>query len=302
MSQQSKITLISPAKVNLFLLIEGLRPDGFHDLMSVVSPISLVDELTIHLGAVGKPDSLKCEGIVGDIGFMADNYVLKATRLFRERVKVVQSIHFDLKKSIPISAGLGGGSSNAVAALKGLNQLLGDPLTAETLFELSLSLGSDCPFFLKPVTSLMRGRGEDVTPMMEKYQRLFMGRRLLIFKPEFPISTPWAYSKIKEQGVVCYQTKAETEAFYKKWLADLEKDGTILLNNTFERVVFEKYLAIPELLESLNQRFKLECSLSGSGSACFALLEEGHPVDAIRQVIQEAWGDHTPVHECTITA
>ncbi len=300
MANPTTITLNAPAKINLVLLIEGLRADGYHSLFSIASLLSLQDELTITLGKAGKSDSLECPSLVGDLSFMADNLVLKAAHLFRSKVHFKESIAFVLNKKIPIGAGLGGGSTNAVAALKGLNFLLGSPLSKEELLAIAVDVGSDCPLFLEETSCLMRGRGEHVFPLPEQLSQALKGQRLLIFKPDFSVSTAWAYAQIKQHANSCYQSPSKIEAYYEFWQKRLIEDKEIECTNTFEAVIFPKYVALPVLLEGLREKFGVRCGMTGSGSACFAIVKDETPVQEIETYIKECWGSSTAVFECFI--
>lgn len=300
MAIRTSITLESPAKINLVLLIEGLRSDGFHNLFSIVAPISLQDTLTITLGTLGKSDSIECAGLMGDLSFMADNLVLKAANKFRARFPFKESINFKLEKHIPIGAGLGGGSTNAVAAIKGLNMLLKNPLSKEEMISLAAEIGSDCPLFLENGPCIIKGRGEHIAPLPEIIRNVLVNKNLLVFKPSFPISTPWAYQEIRAHSAECYQSAATIEEFYKHWQNKLLNNDIIELSNTFEKVIFPKFLALPTLLDDLRKKFGLNCGMTGSGSACFAFINNDTPIEEITNYIRSCWGEDTPVIDCFI--
>ena len=282
----------SPAKLNLFIAVTGRRPDGFHDLVSVSAPLQWGDRLEAA-AAGGREDTLACD----DSAVPADgsNLILRAAQAFRAATGWRTGVHFDLKKRIPMGAGLGGGSSNAVAALRALNRLAGAPLSAGALAELAAGLGSDCPLFLADGPVVMRGRGERITALPPAAAGRLRGRRVLVFKPGFPISTAWAYGRMAAAGA--YQSAAEAEARLTDW----ERGGApaeALLANGMEAVAFAKYPALPVLLDRLRTRSGLSPRLSGSGSACFALLPEtgGAPAEAMA-AIREAWGPQAFIQE-----
>ena len=298
----NSVTVFSPAKVNLFLAVTGRRADGFHDLLSLAAPVTFGDTLKFEIRNSKFENSeggfsLECT----DPGVPVDdsNLVLKAARAFRAATGWRGGAKFTLEKHIPMGAGLGGGSSNGVAALRALNALAGEPLGAAALAQLAAQLGSDCALFLHDGPVVLRGRGDIVEPLDASggLARL-RGRRLLIFKPDFGISTAGAYTALAGN----YMPLAEAEARLAGWLGDPKAPAEALLFNIFERVAFSKYLALPALLDELRRRFGFAPLMTGSGSACFAMLGANTetPVHAVTTAIREAWGPSAFVVETTI--
>ncbi|MDR1280240.1 MAG: 4-(cytidine 5'-diphospho)-2-C-methyl-D-erythritol kinase, partial [Opitutaceae bacterium] len=252
--------------------------------------------------------SLSCDA--ADVPVDDSNLVLRAARLFAKAAGMKSGAHFTLEKRIPLGAGLGGGSSNAVAALHALNALADDPLSAGTLATLAAQLGSDCPLFLHEGPVIMRGRGEQVVPLPPTAAARLRGQRLLVCKPAFGVSTAWAYRRMAERGDL-YLPAAAAEAKITAWLADEHAPATALLFNNMEAAVFEKHLALPALLARLRERHGCTAArMSGSGSACFALLpppgggrRENEPaadIAALTETIRDAWGAEAFVAETTI--
>jgi 4-diphosphocytidyl-2-C-methyl-D-erythritol kinase len=300
----SPIVLFSPAKLNLFLAVTGRRADGFHDLVSVASPLAWGD--TLYAGPA--PDfTLECDDPAVPVD--ESNLILKAAHAFRGATNWPGGAHFRLEKRIPLGAGLGGGSSNAVTALRLLNTLAGEPLKASALKELAVRLGSDCALFLEEGPVVMRGRGDRVSSLAAAAAGRLRGRRVLVFKPEFGIGTPWAYARLfalasaaagstGEESV--YLPEKDAEARLAAWLANPAVPLEALLFNNLERAAFAKYLALPVLLQQLRDDFGLAPRMSGSGSACFALLpDELAPerVAAVIAAIRQAWGPGAGVIE-----
>jgi len=153
------MNLNAHAKVNLTLEIVGKRPDGFHNLASVMQTIDLHDEIEI---APSSELALDCD--VPELN-TDSNLVMVAARALREIAGVTAGAHITIRKSIPEAAGLGGGSADAAAALQGLNKLWNAGLDARELASLGITLGSDIPFLLRGGTALVQSRGEDVTPL-----------------------------------------------------------------------------------------------------------------------------------------
>ncbi|WP_415908562.1 4-(cytidine 5'-diphospho)-2-C-methyl-D-erythritol kinase [Oleiharenicola sp. Vm1] len=181
------VTVFSPAKINLFLAITGRRADGFHDLVSVVAPLEFGDELVTE-PAEGGRFTLACDA--ADVPTDATNLIIQAAQLFAATTGWTGGARFRLTKRIPMGAGLGGGSSNAVAALRALDQLAGGIAGAASLEAMAARLGSDCVLFLRAAPVVMRGRGERVEDLPPAAAARLRGRRVLVFKPSFGIATP----------------------------------------------------------------------------------------------------------------
>lgn len=276
-----------PAKLNLLLAVTGRRADGFHELVSLVAPVEFGDTLTVESAA---EFSLTCD----DPALPVDdtNLVLKAARAFRAAISWQGGARFALTKRILSGAGLGGGSSDAAAALGALNRLAGGPLAPAALAQVAAQVGSDCALFLPGGPVVMRGRGDRVERLAEPAAARLRGRRVLIFKPGFAIATPWAFARKAEQARGSYRPGAEAEARLANLVYTVTSGGDWegLLFNDLERAAFGKFIALPVLLGQLRERFGLAPRLSGSGSACFALLPDGAPVEAITTTVREAWG------------
>lgn len=300
----SVVSIFAPAKLNLFLAITGRRADGFHDLVSVVAPVTFGD--TLHAEPADE-FSLACDDPAVPVD--ATNLVLKAASAFAQATadkKVFATAanwrggaKFTLEKRIPLGAGLGGGSSDAVAALRALNTLAGHPLGAPALAGLAAKLGSDCALFLHDAPVVMRGRGERIEALPAAAAARLRGQRVLIFKPGFGIATPWAYQAMAAQPTT-YLASAAAEARLAAWLGDDRATAGQILFNNLESVAFAKFIALPTLLEKLRTDFALEPRMSGSGSACFALLPEGKSAVEITPIIRAAWGESAFVAETVL--
>jgi 4-diphosphocytidyl-2-C-methyl-D-erythritol kinase len=290
------VTEFSPAKVNLFLAVTGRRPDGYHDLLSVAAPLRWGDELAAE---PADADTLACDDPA--VPTDAANLVLRAAAAFRAAGGGAPALRFALRKRIPMSAGLGGGSSNAVAALRLLQRRAAAPLAPGALAGLAAGLGADCPLFLAPGPVVMRGRGERLEALPAEAEGRLRGRRILLFKPGFGISTAWAYARLsaRPEGL---PLAAEAEARLRAWIDARGAPAEELLFNQFELPAFDKFPALPALLERLRGDFGLAPRLSGSGSACFALLPAaGGPDGAdLSAAIRKAWGASAFVAETAL--
>ena len=290
------VTVFSPAKLNLFLAITGRQADGFHSLVSVAAPVTFGDTLEIEPAADGF--SLICDEPTLEVD--ETNLVLRAARSFAAASGWKGGARFTLTKRIPVGAGLGGGSSNAVAALLGLNKLAGVSLDAGRMAEIAAQLGADCTLFLNGGPVVLRGRGERVEPLTAAAAGRLRGRRVLIFKPGFPISTAWAYRQMATGAPATYLPETEAESRLAAWVNNAKAEAEALLFNNMEGPAFGKYIALPVLLDVLRSEFGLAPRMSGSGSACFALLPDQGPAAAIIGRIREYWGDEAFAAETRI--
>ncbi len=291
------LAIFSPAKINLFLAVTGQRADGFHDLVSVVAPLDFGDTLEVEPAPA---TSLGCDD--PEVPLDESNLVWRAVRAFAQATGNEAGLRFMLRKRIPMGAGLGGGSSNAVAALRALNARVGaaHALSDEMLATLAAGLGSDCPLFLAGGPVTMRGRGERLSLLPQEAARRLRGRRVLLFKPGFGVATPWAYARLAAGGGAGYLPAAEAEARLATWLGDPAAPAEGLLFNSLEQPVFGKYLALPALRELLRREFGLHLAMSGSGSACFVLLGATAAAGPVETAVRKAWGASTFVREARI--
>jgi len=178
--------LFAPAKINLSLKILRRRDDGFHEIDTLMAPISLCDELIIEPNESATGIDFSIDDSTLPTG--EENLVVRAARLFFVEIGEEPRVRIKLRKKIPHGAGLGGGSSDAATTLLGLNQLHGAPLSTERLTSVAAEIGSDVAFFLVGGPAHCRGRGEIVGPV-EALPTL----SLLLLKPVFGVPTPWAY-------------------------------------------------------------------------------------------------------------
>ncbi|MGC4072918.1 MAG: 4-(cytidine 5'-diphospho)-2-C-methyl-D-erythritol kinase [Nibricoccus sp.] len=291
------VSVFSPAKINLFLAITGRRTDGFHELVSVVAPLEFGDELRVEADPSGA-FSLTCD--VEEVPLDQTNLVLRAAKAFREASGWAGGATFSLTKRVPMGAGLGGGSSNATAALRALNALAGKPLGEAALVEIAARLGSDCVLFLREEPLVMRGRGERIEVLPAGAVERLRGRRLLVFKPVFSIATAWAYGQMIKGAPGSYLASGDAEARLAEWVEKADAPAEALLFNNMETAAFKKYVALPVLLAWLRDEFGVGAGMSGSGSACYALLREDTPVAAMTARIREALGDEVFIVETRI--
>lgn len=253
------LTVLAPAKLNLVLEVLGTRDDGYHEIHSMVQAINLCDVLSFEPAS---KISLECTEPVLQT---RDNLVIRAAELLRESYNYTEGAQISLKKKIPWSAGLGGGSSDAAATLLALNKLWKLGLKTPDLLKLAGELGSDVPFFIHKGTALIEGRGEKVTPLPPASSTSWF---ILLSPslPQMPDKTKQAYSRLKNQ----HFTKGQ---FSSKAVEMWSKSGKInpsLLFNVFDAVAFDTFPGIEVYWEGLEQVGATNIHLAGSGPAIFA--------------------------------
>ncbi len=198
-----EVAIKAAAKVNLHLEILGRREDGYHEIRSLFQAVSLYDEIVLR--PAGAPDSLS---IWGEFGFPREgNSITSAVGLFREKTGIRDGIDVEIHKKIPVAGGMGGGSSDAAAVLRGLTGLFHAPLSGAELLALGGALGSDVPFFLSSAAALVEGRGEKVRPIAGRTDFA-----LVAVTPQGGVSTQDAYRWADEEGASAAQMPRGTAA------------------------------------------------------------------------------------------
>jgi 4-diphosphocytidyl-2-C-methyl-D-erythritol kinase len=255
--------VLAPAKINLSLKILDRRSDGFHEVETLIAPITLCDQIEIEKSDSGKQIEFHCDDPSVPQG--DDNLIVRAVKSFLAAIKLKPAVCIELKKKIPQGAGLGGGSSDAASTLLGLNELFETKLPREALAQIAESIGSDVPFFIFQSAAVCKGRGELVTPLKLK-EKL----SILLLKPEFGVPTAWAYSRwgnSREIPRVSYAAQ--------------EFDGQTFVND-LERSVFEKFVFLAQMKMWLLKQPEVGAALmSGSGSTVFAVLRENAAAERV---------------------
>jgi 4-diphosphocytidyl-2-C-methyl-D-erythritol kinase len=261
----------SPCKVNLLLNILGRRPDGFHELETVLHPVRVFDRLRFARAGQGIQLSCSAPGLPTD----ARNLVCRAAALFLETAKIKDGVRVELEKNIPLAAGLGGGSGNAATTLLGLNELFDAPLTPEQLQVLAASLGSDVPFFLQDQPALATGRGERILPL-GPFPAL-RGAAFVLIHPGFGIPTAWAYQQLARFPHALNGRPGRAQCLISLLQgADLRAAGAEFYNS-LEEPALEKYPLLALFQEFLRANGAAAMLMSGSGSTTFAVV---HGLDA----------------------
>ena len=288
-----KLRLQAPAKINLFLEVLGKRGDGYHEIETVMQEIDLAD--TLEIEEIGKGIELDCTDT--EIPCNEGSLVWKAARLFKEELGIRKGVRIHLEKKVPVGAGLGGGSSDAAAVLKGLNTLWQTGIGEERLMDMAARLGSDVPFFILGGTAICHGRGEKVKP-------LTVGRQA----PNPPQADSGQGHPPRQEGF--YYTllypgiKISTATVYQNLKIDLtkgRKDVSFLLSalgsgdpkslgqllfNRLEAVAFGLHPELQEIKNLLESYHPCGVLLSGSGSCIYGLFKTGREAEETRRELK----------------
>ncbi len=240
-----------PGKVNLYLRVAGRRPDGYHEVVTVMQPLTLADALTVTLA--GEGISLTCDRTELPQG--EGNLVWRAARQFQEETGLKQGVRLSLVKRIPVAAGLGGGSSDAAGTLLALNNLAGKPLAHGHLQRLAGRLGADVPFFLRREPAVGRGTGTQLSAVT------LLPYWYLLVNPGVPLSTRWVYNNL---DLASLPGPPATETW------DPEHPET-WVRNDLGTVAVKRFPELAALLAGLNDAGAWCQGISGSGPTLFGL-------------------------------
>ncbi len=270
------VRVLSPAKINLHLEVYPRREDGFHDLLSVFQSISLVDEVEAR--------SLKSKdvcSIEGDFDFPPERNIMhRAWELFRRETGFAGGVAFSVKKRVPEGAGLGGGSSNAAAALRALNRLSGLELPPEDLARIGAMAGSDVPFFCLESAALVSGRGDRVSGLPPRTDYA-----VLLVVPRIHISTRSAYEWLDAAGSLSRPETDRESALRRSFLRDSPSDWRFF--NSFYPVLSERAPVFAEIRKELVGLGAAYAGLSGSGSGMFGVFPDRRDAERAGKVMEE---------------
>ena len=260
------ITVRAPAKINLILRILDRRPDGYHNLWSIMHTVALEDEVIMRMTSSSGGITLTCD----QKGLSVDdtNLVWKAASAVLGQAGRPVGLDIELRKRIPMGGGLGGGSSDAAATILGLNKLLKLGWSTTKMGEVGQVLGSDVAFFLYAPSAIVSGRGERVQAVTIEGERW-----VVLAKPSFGIETRWAYQEL-----------AGTRPGVRTLSADhlrIDRSGQVTWNevadraeNDFEMPVFAKHPSLDRIKRTLLVMGARCALLSGSGATIFGLFED----------------------------
>ncbi len=293
MNTSAAISFLAPAKLNLSLEVFGKRPDGYHDIRSVMVPVSLYDEVILEETPGGIVVECDAPGVPAD----ETNSCHRAASLFLDWAGVPGGMRIRLRKGIPAEAGLGGGSSDAAATLKGLCALKGKRPAETELLSMAARAGADVPFFLSGSAALVEGFGEIVSPMAWK-----VPFHAVIVLPAFGLSTREGYARLG-RGVMAPPPRGKIPLF-----PDLAAVAAVVRND-FEAVWAPDRPEIGRIKGELTAAGALAAGLSGSGSAVFGLFASGEDArEALGRLVPDGvdgrgrrgflvrnipWGDET---------
>ncbi len=274
----------SPCKVNLLLNILGRRPDGFHELETLMHPVNLCDRLEFTRAGDGLQLACSEPGLPAD----ASNLVHRAAALFLETAGIREGVRIYLEKKIPLAAGLGGGSGDAATTLLGLNELFGQPLPTAPMHQLAASLGSDVPFFLQARPALATGRGEQIQPL--EFFPALRGAAFLLIYPGFGVPTAWAYRHLADFPEALRGQPGRAQRLVSLLqAADLKAAGAAFYNS-LEAPVLKKYPLLAMFQDFLRANGAPAALMSGSGSTTFAIMENPKTARQLEEKVQEKFG------------
>ncbi|MBQ0007843.1 MAG: 4-(cytidine 5'-diphospho)-2-C-methyl-D-erythritol kinase [bacterium] len=253
------------AKINIGLNIIKKRPDGYHDISTVMYPIPLRDELEI---TKSKTFSFSVNGIpLSDDG--KENLVVRAWRLVDEKYKI-GTVNMTLRKNIPSGAGLGGGSADAAFTICGLNEIFGIGMSTNEMEKMASKLGADCAFFVKNGPALCKGIGDVMTPI----ELSLTGMKLVLIKPDISIPTPEAY-----RGCTPGEWKTPLEKNIclpiDKWKNEIKND--------FEKQVFAQHPLLDEIKNDFYADDAIYSAMSGSGSTIYGIYNNNQSINILQK-------------------
>ena len=259
----SEITVFAPAKINMILRILDRRPDGFHNLWSIMQTVALQDEVQIRLRAGRQDIQLRCDAT--QLAADQSNLVYRAAAEVLARAQQSIGLDIELRKRIPMGAGLGGGSSDAAATIMGLNHLLRLEWSPTQMADVGRLIGSDVLFFLFAPSAFVAGRGETVRPVVVEGMRW-----VVLVNPGFGVNTKWAYQELAATrtavtplALVQRELDRQSRVTWTQLIAAAEND--------FEAPVFAAYGKLREIKRSLQAHGAEIALLSGSGATVFGV-------------------------------
>ncbi|MFP4978584.1 4-(cytidine 5'-diphospho)-2-C-methyl-D-erythritol kinase [Paenibacillus sp. CN-4] len=260
----------APAKINLMLDVLHKRPDGFHEVEMIMTMVDLADRL--ELSELPR-DTIIITSQAGYIPLDEKNLAFQAARLIKDRYGVRRGVHIHLDKHIPVAAGLAGGSSDAAAALRGLNALWELGIPQEELLQLGAELGSDVPFCITGGTALATGRGEKLTPIANPPQCW-----VVLAKPPINVSTAEVYGRLRSSRIAKHPSSAAMRA-----AIEAGDFGAVcgLLGNVLEEVTLPMHPEVRRIKETMEKLGADGVLMSGSGPTVFGLVQKQSKVARI---------------------
>ncbi|MEO0082461.1 MAG: 4-(cytidine 5'-diphospho)-2-C-methyl-D-erythritol kinase [candidate division WOR-3 bacterium] len=291
----SSVVLAAPAKVNLGLWVGSRRPDGYHEIVTIVVPLEFGDKVSMTRAAKGITVTTDSPAVPNGPA----NLAYQAAERFLAAAHVSAGCRIRIKKRIPVGSGLGGGSSDAATVLRGMNRLFGRPLTPAQLMAIARKVGSDVPALLFGRACVARGRGE-------RLRRIGLPRLNVILCPTgYAVQTAWAYAELDRwRASMVSRGRAEAASRvggqvlpdltgpgnWPKILAARLRRGELeqaarLMRNSFESVVFRHHPDLAKVKRLLYENGCFAAGLSGSGSTVYGLMEKAvqDPMAALKR-------------------
>lgn len=266
----NSLTVNAPAKVNYRLDVLSRRPNGYHDLHMIMQPVGLFDLVTVTLTeTVGI--TVCCEHVAVPEG--ADNIVYRAAEAMRERAGRHDGVTITIQKSIPVAAGMGGGSSDCAAVITALDQLYGLSLSCEELMAIGLRFGADVPFFLYGGTARAEGIGEVLSPVTVSCPVW-----MVLVNPMVPVSTAWVYQNFK-------LTQTGSNVTIPDSIEGLEELCSFLAND-LERVTIPAFPVVGQIKQQLLDAGAYGALMSGSGPTVFGVFPDQAAAQAAAEQIR----------------
>ena len=273
------------AKINLYLNITSRREDGYHDIVSVMQTVSLCDIVSVNF--LPSSQSHITLSVSGNAELTTDcnNLAWRAAECFLERTNLVGAVQITIQKHIPIAAGLAGGSADAAAVLRALNQLCGQPLTTEELCHIGLTLGADVPFCIRGGAMCATGVGDVLKRIAD-----MPPCTLVIAVGEEGISTPKAYAALDEKYGFFEHRYAETDNVEKLidfWRNDALAASCTCFYNIFEDVIPKGNTDVAAIKQLMCQSGAMRALMSGSGPSVFGVFESQKEAEKACVILQD---------------
>jgi 4-diphosphocytidyl-2-C-methyl-D-erythritol kinase len=279
---RQEVGISAPAKINLILRVLDRRPDGYHNLWSLMQTVGLEDELHLRLRQGSPGISIECN----DPSLPTDgrNLAARAAEIVLDQARLAVRLHITITKRIPVSAGLGGGSSDAASTIVGLNRLLDLGWSLDDMVSAGRILGSDVPFFFSAPTALVSGRGEVAVPM-----RITGRRWIVLINPGFPIETRWAYDQLSASRSTIRTLSNSVREIAGKTSVSWE-ELIPLMENDFEEVLASTHPMLGQIRAGLLSAGAQAALLSGSGATVFGVFNDESTAIRVRDRFQNESG------------
>ncbi len=262
------------AKINLGLDVIRRREDGYHEVKMIMQTVSLYDVLTFEKAAAGITVTTDKDELPGD----ENNLVYKAAKLLTETYRVKEGVRIELRKNIPMAAGMAGGSTDAAAVFHGMNELFGLGMTEQEMCGLAVKIGADVPYCIQGGTALAEGIGEILTKLPD-----LPDCPLLIAKPDIEVSTKYVYENLHAEELRRHpDMDGMRKAVENGDLAGITKR----MENVLETVTIEKYPVIREIKDFMKGNGARNALMSGSGPTVFGVYEAEEKAEAARKLLE----------------